>query len=150
MHGEVVKEGSAKAHRAQDAQFLGCLEHGHKAATGPGDDPGIGPGVEDLFHVGGKVGGVEGRKDVVGDELATEEGAGIAEGLGAAIAEGVVRRDLDEGFVLVGQVLAEVDRVLVVLAAGAEGVVVEVDAGDVVGRCRGDDEHHVVLQGDLL
>ncbi len=131
-------------------KLLGGLEHGHKAAAGPGDDPGFGAGVVDGLQVGGELGGVQGGEDVIADELAAEEGAGIAGRSGAAVAKAVIGGDLDEGVVLGGEVLTQVDEVLVVLPAGAEGVLVEVDAGDVVGGGGGDDEGHLALGGDLL
>ena len=149
-HRLVVEVGRTHAHAVQHAQFLGRLEHRHEPAASPGHDPRIRAAVGDLLHVGREVTGVQRRKDVVGHERPAELGAGVTGRSRAAVAEAVVRRDLDERVVLRGQVLAQVDEVLVVLTADPEGVIVEVHAGDVVGRRRRRDQHHVVLLGDLL
>ena len=97
---DIVDEAGGQFRLIQHTEFVAACMQGDEPTTGPGDDEGLGVGVEDLLHVGREVGRVGRGEDVVGHELAAKQGAGITEGLRAAVAKGVVRGDLDEGVVL--------------------------------------------------
>ena len=129
------------------------MDEGDEATTRPCDDEGVGAciaGGQHTIHVGGEVGGIGRGKDVIRHEFAPKQGASIAESGRAPLPKGVVGGDLDERAVFGGHVLAHVDGILVVVAAGAEGVLVKAHARDVVGGRRGNNQDDFVLGGQLL
>src|SRR4030065_2916116 len=122
-HKHIIDEGSAQSHLLRYAQIGSCLHQGHKAATSPGDNIGFSPGAQNLLHVGCEIGSIEWGKDVIRGETASTKRAGVPEGGCRTTTKSVIRSNVDEGFILFGQVETFIHGILVVIAAGAESVV---------------------------
>jgi len=149
-HGKVIDEGSAKFHGIGHALIGSSLNQGDEARASPGDDVSISAGVGNLFHVGGEVSGSGRCEDIISHKFGTQQGTGIAEGFGGAVSKSMINSQLDEGLVILGQGDTFVHGVLIVVAAGAEGVLVEVDTGDVIGSSGCDDQGHLGGLGNAL
>ena len=125
-HQHIIDEGCAEGHFFIHAQIGGSLHQGYKSAACPGHDVGFCAGIKHLFHVRSEIGGICRSKDIINHKFSTSQRAGIAECCRRAPTKGVVRGDLDKAVVLLRQVQTFVDRILVVVAAGAESIFVEV------------------------
>jgi len=96
----IINESSAKCHGLSDALVLGSLDEGDEARASPGDDVGFRARGSDLLHVRSEIGCGGGSENIISNECATLQGAGVAESFSRAVPEGVVSSNLDEGGVL--------------------------------------------------
>ncbi len=152
-HQDVVDEGRTQDRLlVDDPEVDRRLIQRNESTAGPCHEECVGAAVRNRLEIRREVCRVRRGEDVIVDELAAEVGACILVRLCAAIPEGVVRCDLHERLVpvVVDELIAQGDRILVVASACTERIGIEILARDVRRRGRRRNQDHVVFGSQAL